>query len=397
MRKIINLNKDHEYVILLQNIIAVTVLVASFWSLIIWSESTSLDFKIVLQPYSNTIEQLPEFNAWLRWVFGDMTEATFYKSECAAVGMLLGGVIAHYAMRMNSRFQGFPICYGTGLFVWVFLSSTLSLILSNLIWGNFILVDKSWQPTFVAFVSLPAATVLMYGAGLRVALVGAFFGAILITPIALILVNYICTPFGLPPVIGTVSAMAIGSVIGFSIYRWKPQVVRPRVTSAQPTLTEEVPPNYGPLWTVRRVLADFTEAQFFGNEWASIGLIGGLILAIAIEPSSVAYGTGLVGSILIGQILTSAIGVVLWRKRWVRFGWYPTYIPVVSVVPASILIYGSDPRVIITSSLLGAIIAPQLAKAISSKLPPHFHPFIGNVCSMAISTTIVISIIRFIF
>ena len=42
-------------------------------------------------------------------------------------------------------------------------------------------------------------------------------------------------------------------------------------------------------------------------------------------------------------------------------GWYPTYVPLVSVVPAAILTYGGSWQVIGSSALLGALIAPPLA------------------------------------
>ncbi|MNF13146.1 hypothetical protein D3C80_2148810 [compost metagenome] len=38
------------------------------------------------------------------------------------------------------------------------------------------------------------------------------------------------------------------------------------------------------------------------------------------------------------------------------------------------------------SAVLGALIAPPLAVAISQRLPSHMHGYIGNVLSMAIST-----------
>ena len=37
----------------------------------------------------------------------------------------------------------------------------------------------------------------------------------------------------------------------------------------------------GPLWVLRRALADLSEAQFFGNEWASAALLVGAFVANA--------------------------------------------------------------------------------------------------------------------
>ncbi|MNF09486.1 hypothetical protein D3C80_2101610 [compost metagenome] len=65
----------------------------------------------------------------------------------------------------------------------------------------------------------------------------------------------------------------------------------------------------------------------------------------------------------------------------------------VSVTPAAILAYGGAPVVIGVSALLGALLAPPLAAAISDRLPKSFHPYIGNVISMAICTLVVLPII----
>ena len=64
--------------------------------------------------------------------------------------------------------------------------------------GWTIRAGQEWQPTFVAFVSLPAATVLMYGRGWKIAVVGAVLGALLVTPSSLLLVNFVFAPLALP-------------------------------------------------------------------------------------------------------------------------------------------------------------------------------------------------------
>tara|TARA_Y100001951_G_scaffold69532_1_gene56414 strand:+ start:3305 stop:4507 length:1203 start_codon:yes stop_codon:yes gene_type:complete len=340
--------------------------------------------------FADLMHQLPEPLAWLRWFFGDMSEATFYKHELASVGMLVGALVAHWAYKRGKRWQGFAVSYGTGLLPWILLSSSLGLILSNLLWGWTITQSGAWQPTFVTFVSLPAAMVLMFGRGWKVAIVGGVMGALLVTPIALALVNYVCNPMQLPSVIGNVSAMALGSAVAFVICSLIPALVR---NEREPSPAVSTQPIYGPSWTIRRVLADFTESPFIGNECASIGLIFGLLVAVSLNPTSPVYGSGVAVQVLVGQVLASALGVVMWRRQWMARGWYPTYIPVVSVSPAAILAYGDAPVVIGVSALLGAFLAPPLAAAVSDRLPKSFHPYIGNVISMAICTLVVLPII----
>ncbi|MBM3106843.1 hypothetical protein IIE18_17070 [Pseudomonas sp. V1] len=345
--------------------------------------------------YAHMLANLQEPMARLRWIVGDISEVAFYKHELPALGLLAGAALAHWASRNGMSWQGFSICYGTGLWPWVVTSSLLGLLFSHVVWG-WTLSYGSWQPTFVAFVSLPAAMVLLFGAGWRVAINGALLGALLVTPASLLLVNYICYPLGLPVVIGNVGGMAIASVVVFILCRYFPQLVcsKPVVRAAQVVPAAKIETNYGLVWILRRVLADFSEAPFFGNELASLGLILGALLAYWVSPSGPAYGSHLLLEMLAGQALASFVGVLFWRGQWRRLGWYPTYIPIVSVVPAAVLMLGGGWQVIVLSATLGALMAPPLASAISRRLPSYMHGYIGNVLSMAICTLVIIPIIR---
>ncbi|MEX5344148.1 hypothetical protein [Pseudomonas sp. I2] len=320
----------------------------------------------------------------LRWIIGDISEVAFYKHELPALGLLLGAGLAHWTHVRGYRWQGFAICYGTGLWPWLFTSSLLGLLLSHALWG-WTLSSGTWQPTFVAFVSLPAAMVLLFGGGWRVAINGALLGALLVTPMSLLLVNYLCYPLQLPVVIGNVSGMALASVVAFLLCRRFPSLVRGGLQPATP-VPFATKPDYGVLWTLRRVLADFSEAPFFGNELASLGLLLGVLLAYVLTPAAPAYGSHLVLQMVIGQALASLVGVLVWRRQWMEHGWYPTYIPIVSIVPAAVLTLGGSWQVIVASAVLGALVAPPLAVAISQRLPAYMHGYIGNVLSMAIST-----------
>lgn len=341
--------------------------------------------------YGEMVASLPHPVAWVRWVLGDISEVAFYKHELASLGLLSGAYLAWWASRHGKRWQGFSIAYGTGLWPWLVTSSLLGLLLSNLLWG-WSVTSETWQPTFAAFVSLPAAMVLMFGGGWKVTINGAVLGALLVTPMCLLIVNWVCLPLNLPVVIGNVLGMAVGSIVAFLLCRRVPLLVRSDyVAPVRPAPAK--PTTYGVVWSLRRVLADFSEAPFFGNELASLGLIAGVLLAYALNPVSPAYGSGLVLYLIGAQALTSALGVVIWRSQWIKRGWYPTYVPLVSVVPAAVLTHGGSWVVIGSSALLGALIAPPLACALAGRLPAHFHPYIGNVTSMALSTLLVVPVV----
>ncbi|MFP3517170.1 hypothetical protein SB766_13340 [Pseudomonas sp. SIMBA_077] len=342
--------------------------------------------------YTDMMSDWPSPLAWLRWVVGDISEVAFYKHEFASLGLVLGGALGYWASRYAKAWQGFSICYGSGLWPWLVTSSLLGLVLSNVLWG-WTLTAETWQPTFAAFVSLPAAMVLFFGSGWKVTLNGAMLGAVLVTPSCLLIVNFVCLPLGLPVVIGNVLGMALGSVVAFSLCRFMPVLVSSQVKKIVVKPKPFPTPNYGVMWTLRRVLADFSEAPFFGNEWASLGMLAGVLLAYALNPLSPAYGSGLLLHLVAAQGLTSLLGVVIWRGQWQKRGWYPTYVPLVSVVPAAVLTYGGSATVMAASALLGALIAPPLACAIAQRLPKYMHPYIGNVLSMAISTLLIVPLI----
>jgi len=342
--------------------------------------------------YAHMVANLHEPLARLRWIVGDISEVAFYKHELPAIGLLLGAALAHWAHRTGRAWQGFAICYGTGLWPWLVTSSLLGLVFSHVLWG-WTLRASTWQPTFVAFVSLPAAMVLLFGGGWKVAINGALLGALLVTPASLLLVNYLCYPFGLPVVIGNVGGMAVASVLAFMLCRRFAGLVRstPPVDAPPPApVVERATPHYGVGWTLRRVLADFSEAPFFGNELASLGLLLGVLAAYLLSPAGPAYGSQLVLEMVGGQALASLIGVLLWRRQWMQRGWYPTYIPIVSVVPAAVLTLGGTWEVVVLSAGLGAVMAPPLAVAISQRLPSHLHGYIGNVLSMAACTLMIL-------
>lgn len=344
--------------------------------------------------YADMLGDWPSPLAWLRWVIGDISEVAFYKHEFASLGLLLGGALGYWASRYAKTWQGFSISYGTGLWPWLVTSSLLGLALSNALWGWTLTAD-TWQPTFAAFVSLPAAMVLLFGGGWKVTLNGAVLGALLVTPCCLLIVNFVCLPLGLPVVIGNVLGMALGSALAFGLCRCVPVLVKSQVETVVEKPAARPKPDYGVIWTLRRVLADFSEAPFFGNEWASLGMLAGVLLAYALNPLSPAYGSGLLLHLVAAQAFTSLLGVIVWRSQWQKLGWYPTYVPLVSVVPAAVLTYGASATVMIASAVLGALVAPPLANAIARRLPQYMHPYIGNVLSMAISTLLIVPVIGF--
>ena len=106
------------------------------------------------------------------------------------------------------------------------------------------------------------------------------------------------------------------------------------------------------------------------------------------------FRSGAIPAIILSQFIGSAVGVFLYFNKYVEKGWYGTYVPVVSVGPACVLMFGSSIGVATIAGILGGIIGPPLAEYVSDKLPEGYHPTIGNVTSMGITTIVVSMIIK---
>jgi len=330
----------------------------------------------------------------LRWFLSDMTEPLFFASELAALGLLSGAALA---WRAGGRGRSWPgsLSYGTGLWPWVLASASLSLLISNLAFGW--MLDDGWQPTFVPFVCVAPAMVLMYGGGWRTCVTGAVLGAVTTTPLALLFIPAVSVPLGLPVVVANVLAMSVACMVSFLLARQLPWLT---LRVAHPPAQRRVPPSSvhrkfrgDAGWAVRRVLKDFTETHFFANELAGAGVILAVGVAYVLNPGLPSYGSELVPHILFAQALTSGIGVVLWRRWYRDGGWAATYASVVSVAPAAVLAYGGSWSAMVGGAVLGAVLAPPIARLVSARLPAGFHPVIGNTAAMAVSTAVALPLL----
>ncbi|WP_416403823.1 hypothetical protein [Arthrobacter sp. LFS091] len=327
-----------------------------------------------------------------RWFLGDMTEPLFYKSDLAALGLLAGAGLARWVGRRQGR-----VGRRESLGPWILASASLSLLLSNVAFGW--LLDDGWQPTFVPFVCVAPAVVILYGAGWQTCLTGAVLGAATVTPLALIFIPILANPLGLPPVVANVLAMSGGSILSFLVARRLPWLV---LREREPDLgAERNLPASGfnqsllgeALWAARRVIRDFTETHFIAKGFASVGMLSGAVVAHVLNPGLPSYGSGLLPHILFAQALTSAIGVVLWRGWYLDGGWAATYASVVSVAPAAVLATGGSFFGVVGGAILGAVLAPPLARVFSAKLPADFHPVVGNTAAMAVSTAVAVPLL----
>lgn len=330
--------------------------------------------------------------AFVGWTLQSLSEPQFSIVTYAGVGLLIGGWFGHLASTRGWRIRGFTQACGTGLWPAVVAAAIAGLVLSNLIWG-WTLAAGQWQPLFVPIASIAPAVVVTYGPAKRVVATAAALAALIATPVALVLVNMVCKPLALPLVIGVTGAMALAAAPAFVLCSFLPWMPSPWAwrAAAPPEPASDDPARHGATWILRRALADFSEAQFFGNEWAGAGVIAGALIGWLTVPDVVAYGSGLLLPILAAQTVSALVGVVVWRRQWQRLGFYPSFVPIVSVAPAAVLTLGWAPVAVLVAVVLGALIGPPLAAWISKQVPTGWHPYVGNVASMALTTSVVVS------
>lgn len=331
----------------------------------------------------------------LIWFIMNFTEPVFYVGFFASLVLILGGIIAWRLDVKNSKLAGFNICYGKNLFPWVLASQLLSLFLSVFVFDYtrfFQNGEYIWLPTFISVVAAPPAIILIYGPSIVTLLTASFLGGIMSFPVAFWIMNNIIPILGVPGVVGNVLAMTITGILIDGICKTLPWIkkipsksLKRTVKSDEQRLKEIV----RPLWFVRRVFADFSEPQFYGNEISGLFLIIGACLDWVLNVNHGSSASGAIPAIILSQFIASSVGIFLYFNKYVERGWYPTFVPVVSTGPACVLMFGTSINIAITAGVLGAIIGAPLAEYFSDGLPDDYHPTIGCVTSMAITTIVV--------
>ncbi len=340
------------------------------------------------------------------WAIGDLSEGTVHKALFASVGVIVGGFIAHYLYLKKSDKMGNPVCANTGLFPWVVLAAFTGLFVSSALYaGN---LQVGWVPTFLPGCTIPAALVFMYGKGPKVAITGGVVSGIIQFPLGNFGTN-LATKIGLPGISGdAVFGMAVAGIVImllFPLIPWINPLEKKRMADMKkaeeeaaknppPKLAEgELPPlpptiGEGPMWLIKRSLADFTEIYFFGNEIAGLCLIIGLLFSWVLNPAHTGYGgPGLTSAILAAQLMGSSLAIFVNYGNWQKYGWYNTFTASLSQ-GAMVLTFGASLPVILIGAVLSAFICPFFAFKVTGLVPKRFHGVVGGTCGMGIAIAI---------
>lgn len=354
----------------------------------------------VIFDYNTWFDKMKD-NAFYRilWMIGDGTEPHFHKTIFGGLFLLIGSAVAYFLDVGKSKYSGMPISYGTGLWPWILLASMMSLGLSIIFYGG-LRNEAGWVPTFVPYVCVASAIILIYGGNFTNALTGAVLGAICTTPITIVVRQYITAPSGLPGVIGSVTGMWVGGIIVFevcSMLPWMKKTPPPeRPADAPKMLGSEYAKTKPGAFFIRRMLADYSEPVFVGNEIAGAALVVGSLLTWLLNPMQPYYGTGWFPALLLCQIITGAVAVYAYWDTFTEGDGIATFIPVVSVAPGIVLTYGPSMFIIVFSAIAGGLFAPPIGKMINCKIPGHWGGMVGTTFSMAFCTFVVGAFVKYI-
>ncbi len=148
-----------------------------------------------------------------------------------------------------------------------------------------------------------------------------------------------------------------------------------------------------PKWLVSRVLCDFSEAPFYGNEIASLCEFAGLIVGLVLCAGHNVNGAEeALPAIVLSQFVASAVGAFLYADKFADGNWYATYVPVVSTGPACVLAFGASIPVALFAGALGGVLGGPIAEFFGHYVPEDVHGTVANVASMALTTTIVYAV-----
>ena len=334
----------------------------------------------------------------LLWFLMNFTDPEFYASFLASAFIIFGGVLAWRLDKKRSKYRGFNVCYGTNMFPWVFGAQVLSAGIAIFVMGytRDLSATNTWVPTFITIVGAPVAIMYIFGPSVQALLTGSILGGVISVPIATWISSTIIPVIEVPGVVANVMTMALTGALLIQVcyvLPWMKKVPMSPIDYQEPALSqeEELANVKTTKWFVRRAFADFSEAQFYGNEIAGLFVIVGACLDFILFPQ---IASNMLGSILLGQFVAGGVGILLYHEQYAKQGWYATYVPVVSVAPACILAFGGGIPVALVAGVLGGIISAPTAEFFAKKLPDGFHGTIANVTSMAISTIIVYTVMN---
>ena len=167
------------------------------------------------------------------WFFADLTEGSFIAALPASIGMIIMGFVAAALERKKSAHAGTGVAGNGHIFTTMFVTTCLSLILGQLLYGG--LFASGWIPTFATVLTVQVF-VIFYGSDLKKVATSLILGTIVTCPVCYALLYGIVSPLGLPLFIAVSAGVAIVVPVCSLIFRLMPWMTIPApAEGANPT------------------------------------------------------------------------------------------------------------------------------------------------------------------
>ncbi len=301
------------------------------------------------------------------WFFADLTEGSFIASLPASIGMIIMGFVAAALERKRSKHAGTGVAGNGHAFTAMFVTTVLSLILGQLIYGG--LFASGWIPTFATVLTVQVF-VIFYGTELKKIVTVLILGTLVTCPVCYVLLYGIVSPLGLPLFIAVSVGVAIVVPVCSLIFRLMPWMTIP-APAAGPNPTDQNKSKF----FVHQIFGDIGQLTIWGSSWATIGMYIGGIISWVMNPMHPAYGSGNFPLLIFVQVVTGALAILIWYPKWKKTGMAFTFAGIV-FASAIVSTYPPSWAIVIPTIIIGAVVFAPLVEWVLKvfRFKGTYHP-----------------------
>ena len=293
----------------------------------------------------------------IEWILADFTEPTFIAAPIASVLMVIGTFIAYALEKKNSPHKGTGVGGLSPIFVPLFFTSAIAIILGTLLFGSFF--SSGWIPTFAAFLTVNGF-VCFYGTDFKKILTILIYSVIVTFFVTFAILKWIITPLGVPLFLAVSIAVFIVVPIGTWLFNLCPWMTPP--PPAPPAEGTRVPAEQAMTpgkWFVHQIFGDVGSLMVWGSSIGTIFMYIGAMIAWALNPLNPDFATGSFPTMLCAQLLTAALAIFLYYPTWKRDGMALTFASVV-LTSAILATYPNHIVIVLLTVVVAAVIEQPL-------------------------------------
>lgn len=342
------------------------------------------------------------------WFMADITEGTFIGSLPATIMVLIGSYIGAYLERKKSPAMGTGVDGNGQIFTIMTISGFIALILGPIVYSSFF-NSGLFVPSFAAFLSVQAMVVNFNANTIPKALTVSVLGSLVNLPICFWFVKYFTAPNNLPLFCAVGLSIIITVPLCSEIMHrlpWMKQTPAPEATatgsdegdaavaeSASESTTDMLQDQTEEKLTVasestffiNRIFGDVGEMILWGSSIGVILMYIGYIVGAYLNPAHAAFNPQIV---IPAQLITGAVGILIWYPKWKEEGWVFTFAPLL-FSSAIAVTYPFTWQIMVPTILISTICIPPLIgwllKVTGYKGRWHVIPYVlTSICVLCI-------------